>query len=148
MRGWSRATLYLAVGALVAGFVLIVLGWNGAASTACVDCQLPFLISGGLGGLALVVVGGTLALVHEIRRVGAALTRSLDEALRARPGMSTSRSSAPPEAGEALVVAGGTVHRPDCRIIEGEPDLPATTPAAATRAGLEPCRVCQPRPAG
>ncbi len=46
--------------ALVAGFVMMFLGWYGASHTAREIEQLPYLISGGLIGLGLVFVGGLL----------------------------------------------------------------------------------------
>jgi hypothetical protein len=46
--------------AVVAGFVLMVLGWYGASHTSREIEQIPYLISGGLIGLGLVVVGGLL----------------------------------------------------------------------------------------
>lgn len=42
------------------GFGLIILGWVGAARTARQIEQIPYLISGGLLGLALVFLGGLL----------------------------------------------------------------------------------------
>lgn len=46
--------------AVLLGFVAMVLGWVGAARTAREIEQVPYLISGGLIGLALVVLGGLL----------------------------------------------------------------------------------------
>jgi hypothetical protein len=46
--------------AVVVGFVVMLLGWIGAARTAREIEQIPYLISGGLIGLALVIVGGLL----------------------------------------------------------------------------------------
>ena len=40
------------------GLALIVLGWYGAAHTPYLFEQVPYLISGGLLGLGLAVVGG------------------------------------------------------------------------------------------
>ena len=48
--------------AVLAGFVAMVLGWVGAARTAREIEQIPYLISGGLIGLALVVLGGLLLM--------------------------------------------------------------------------------------
>jgi len=42
---------------LLAGFVLMFLGWYGAAHTARQIEQIPYLISGGFIGLGLVFVG-------------------------------------------------------------------------------------------
>ncbi len=46
--------------ALVAGFVVMFLGWYGASHTAREIEQVPYLISGGMIGLGLVFVGGLL----------------------------------------------------------------------------------------
>ena len=58
--GWGKLGGQLAIGYCLAGFVLIFLGWNGAASYDTVSAQMPYLVSGGIGGLALVVVGAGL----------------------------------------------------------------------------------------
>ena len=42
------------------GFIALFLGWNGAASTNVIMAQFPFLISGGLVGVAIVVIGGAM----------------------------------------------------------------------------------------
>lgn len=46
--------------AVLLGFSVMVLGWVGAARTAREIEQIPYLISGGLIGLGLVVLGGLL----------------------------------------------------------------------------------------
>jgi 4-amino-4-deoxy-L-arabinose transferase-like glycosyltransferase len=51
--------MLIAGGILVpAGILLIILGWVGASHTILLFEQLPYVVSGGLGGLALVVLGG------------------------------------------------------------------------------------------
>jgi hypothetical protein len=50
-----------------AGFVTIGFGWNGMAKVACPDCQLPYLLSGGAVGLGLILVGGVLLLLAQVR---------------------------------------------------------------------------------
>ena len=45
---------------MVLGFAVMLLGWIGAARTAREIEQIPYLISGGLIGLALVMLGGLL----------------------------------------------------------------------------------------
>lgn len=42
------------------GFALIMIGWFGAGDTGLVFEQIPYLISGGLGGLGLMVAGAAL----------------------------------------------------------------------------------------
>ena len=55
-----RWMLLPACAAILLGFVAIVLGWVGASHTARQIEQIPYLISGGIIGLALVVLGGLL----------------------------------------------------------------------------------------
>lgn len=50
----------------VAGFIVILVGWIGVSGQALVAKQLPYLISGGLGGVALVGIG--VALISAERR--------------------------------------------------------------------------------
>ena len=42
------------------GFLLVLVGWYGSAGSGLVFEQVPYVVSGGLGGLALVIVGCTL----------------------------------------------------------------------------------------
>lgn len=82
---------WVAVGLMVLGFSATVLGWAGAAATLAVPVQVPYLVSGGLGGLALVITGAAVLDVQVGRRVAArerielesvlADTRALVEAL-------------------------------------------------------------------
>jgi hypothetical protein len=44
----------------VAGLVLVVIGWVGTSRTVLVAGQIPYVVSGGMLGLGLVVVGGFL----------------------------------------------------------------------------------------
>src|SRR5439155_3180496 len=45
------------------GAVILYLGWNGAASHNDIRKQFPYLVSGGMAGLALVVVGAALLVI-------------------------------------------------------------------------------------
>ena len=45
---------------IVFGFVCILLGWYGAAHSPYQYQEIPYLISGGLLGVALVIAGGIL----------------------------------------------------------------------------------------
>jgi hypothetical protein len=45
--GWSRFGGVLGIAYCVAGFFLIFLGWNGAATYDRVPAQLPYVVSGG-----------------------------------------------------------------------------------------------------
>jgi hypothetical protein len=73
---WSRdpaaPSLLLYAALVVGGFVAIGLGWRAAARTLIVPFQVPALVSGGIGGLALIVLGAGLAATQVGRRLAAA----------------------------------------------------------------------------
>lgn len=77
----AKGTIYIAVGLTVVGFFVIFLGWNGASEKDFVAGQIPYVISGGLAGLAIVFAGLTLALVEARRRDSAKLEAKLDRLL-------------------------------------------------------------------
>ena len=53
-----------------AGFAAMGLGWFGAARVSCVDCQIPYLLSGGAVGLGLVIFGVTILVLAQLRAEG------------------------------------------------------------------------------
>jgi len=55
-----RLLLFPGAVAVVAGFAFMLLGWYGASHTARTIEQIPYLISGGLIGLGLVMLGALL----------------------------------------------------------------------------------------
>ena len=71
----AAPSLVVFAGIVVAGFAAMILGWRVTARTLNVAAQLPAVISGGLGGLVLVVVG-TALLVAQAGRVSAARDRA------------------------------------------------------------------------
>lgn len=46
----------------LAGGVVITFAWMGMAAIAHIDGQMPYLVSGGAAGLALILVGSTLII--------------------------------------------------------------------------------------
>lgn len=148
MERWSRATTYVAVVLIAAGFVLMVLAWNGAAEQNCVDCQIPYVLSGGLPGLGLVVAGVALAVVQELRKQNQATMGRLDRLADSMDavGHAARSPSAVPEDGEIKVVAGRTTfHTAECHLVEGRGDLQVMSPGSARDRGLAPCRICEPQ---
>jgi hypothetical protein len=61
---WDRAAAGVA-GA--AGAVALIVGWAGASSAVYPAKQLPYLISGGLGGLFLIGITATMWLSADLR---------------------------------------------------------------------------------
>jgi uncharacterized membrane protein len=142
----SKYTIQLAVGLAAVGFLLIVLGWNGAASLDRVPGQVPYLISGGVAGLGLVLTGLVLALVQESRRNTALLLAKLDdmgERLE-RAGTTVAGPTAVPEDGSAVIAGRTTYHQPECNVVAGRSDLQPMNVEAAVERGLAPCRICEP----
>ena len=138
---WNTFGGKLGLAFCVAGLALIWAGWNGAGSYNDIRKQFPYLISGGIAGLALVVIGVGLMVIQSQRADRVQIEANLVE-LRAI----LERLSAPEAATAAdatLVVAGPSAyHRPDCRLVEGK-DLKSMTPEQAEAAGLEACRACR-----
>jgi hypothetical protein len=129
----------------VAGFAVMWAGWNGAASYNDIRKQFPYLISGGLVGLALVVIGVGLMVIQSQRADRVQLEANLTELrniLERMTALPTSNGSG--ESDTNLVVAGpGAYHRPSCKLVAGR-DLRKMTIEQAEAAGLEACRTCDP----
>jgi hypothetical protein len=96
---WSKLGGVLGIVYCVAGFFLIFLGWNGAASNDREPAQIPYLISGGIGGLGLVVVGSALIVAHSLRADRVELRGAIDEL---RDAIAERGAPADPATDEAL----------------------------------------------
>lgn len=77
--GWPKLGGLLGIAYCIAGFVLIFLGWNGAASNDSVSAQTPYVISGGIAGLGLVVLGAALIVAHSLRTDRVELRGSIED---------------------------------------------------------------------
>ncbi|MCB1013746.1 MAG: hypothetical protein KDB10_01320 [Acidimicrobiales bacterium] len=64
----ERRTLQAGIGLMVVGVVLVALGWYGASGVSEVWKEIPYLISGGLGGLTVAVIGAALYLRASLAR--------------------------------------------------------------------------------
>lgn len=138
---WAKLGGVVGILYCLVGFVLIFLGWNGAASSSRVDEQLPYVVSGGIAGLALVVVGAALMVAYSLRRDRVELKASIDELRRVVAAATPSAASA----GTGEVVAGtSSYHRPGCALAAGQEVATPMSRAEAAALGLEPCRVCRP----
>ena len=79
MRKWaSNSPVSVGVLLVAAGFIAMFLAWNGAAGKDFVQGQVPYLISGGLVGLALVGSGLTVINVQARRADQAELLNRLE----------------------------------------------------------------------
>lgn len=154
LRGWlagADSVLALAAAILLPlGFMIILLGWYGAAHTPYDFEQTPYLISGGLGGLGIMLAGGLLYFGSWIARSSAAQQASSDELLSVlldirdelahRPEQATSPRTRKGNGTLVATATGSMMHRPDCTVVAGRSGL---KPAKAD-SGLRPCGLCDP----
>lgn len=147
---WAKASSSISFGIIALGFLALFLGWNGAANQPCVDCQIPYLISGGGMGLALIITGVGVLFVQSAKRNRAELEvqlRALNDTLE-RVSLASGSSAAQlveRASTEGLVVAGSSsYHRPDCRLAAGRDDAEFLTADEAEEGGLSACRICKP----
>ena len=64
----ERRALQLGIGLMVLGVVLVALGWYGASGESEVWKEIPYLASGGFGGLTVTVIGAALYLRASLAR--------------------------------------------------------------------------------
>jgi hypothetical protein len=146
--GLDRVLLLASSTLLPAGLVTIGLGWYGAAHTPYVFEQIPYLISGGLFGLAL-VVGASVCYIgcwvtRNAREQLAAedRTRALLAEIRDRLAEVESQRLAPVRRpGLVATASGSMLHRPDCVVVLSRRDVRGVAEDAP---GLSPCRLCNP----
>ena len=75
-----RPTLtYLGIAIAAAGFVVILITWGKVGALTVVPLQMPYLLSGGLVGLGLIMSGLTLVSVNAKRMDAAARERQLGQ---------------------------------------------------------------------
>ena len=93
------------------GFLALFLGWNGAAGKNVIMVQFPYLISGGMAGLAIVVVGAALLIVQNAREDRARMEATLERLIAAVEANGSGSAGAAPRAGVAGLVgmAGGNM---------------------------------------
>lgn len=64
MKVRARALIYAGVVTIILGFAVIAFAWARVAALTAVPLQLPYLVSGGLTGLGLVIVGVLLVNIQ------------------------------------------------------------------------------------
>ena len=146
------------------GFFFLLDGYLGISRGALVAKQLPYLISGGIGGIALVGFGAMLVGTEDLKRTQERidhLERLVDDlhaVLLTRPDApalgqlgSNDGEVGDPEAATdprrtrfLALPQGQTFHRSDCSMIQGKRQAEQVTAAVARRRGLKPCRLCEP----
>ena len=160
--GWIIKAVrpYLGWILIAVGAILMLAGYMGVSREALPAKQIPYLVSGGIGGIFFAVLGAYFLGTQQMRNDSGRLDRleqmveDLHGALLTRPDAPQSsngtRAAANADAGEAastrkvVVVPGGQLfHRADCAVAEGK-TATELTPAAARKRGMRPCPTCVP----
>ncbi len=151
------------------GGILVILGWFGAAHTGRLFEQIPYMISGGLFGLVLVIAGGfsyfgywLARLVSEARQQNNQMLEALERiAGHLANGSSAPTSGSPAPARGAstgaaarpalsstrpefvATLTGSLYHRPDCLVVTDRSAEDLRSVRAGAK-GRTPCRICLP----
>jgi hypothetical protein len=166
-----RNTWQIVIGSLLLplGIALILLAWSGAAHGRVDQQQIPYLVSGGIGGLAVVMIGCFFYWAHWLYRIYDQADLHHQESLREQRELMRSlidalASGPRPPAGEAwtsgpervAVSTNGTSGRTFLATPSGTNFHTAGCPMVANRGGdlrtiteheagqMKPCRVCEP----
>jgi hypothetical protein len=153
-----------------AAALLMLLGYLGVSREAIVGKQIPYLVSGGIGGVLLAVLGAYFLGTEELRRDSGRLDR-LERMIEELHAVLLRRDDAPdPDVARrgddhaqddtevssngarraprrVLAVADAELfHRAGCAMV-ADKEADELTVAAARKRGLQPCPVCEPAPA-
>jgi hypothetical protein len=79
LRADSPVPVYIGIVLVLGGFAVIGITWGKIAGLLQVPLQLPYLVSGGLTGLGLIMVGITVISISAKRRDAAERSRQLDQ---------------------------------------------------------------------
>ena len=159
---WSSVRPVLGYVLVALGLLLLLTAYLGVSREVLVARQLPYLVSGGLFGLAAVTLGSRLLLIEDLRRDAGRLDR-LERAVADLHAVLLSHPAAPDLSRLAeqssvnghgsheqlLALSGGDrFHREDCPLVEGKSSARPLTASTAQRKGLQACPMCQPLVAG
>lgn len=151
--GWVLAAL---------GAIALFAGWYGVSGEALTAKQLPYLVSGGLSGIALVVLAAAFLATEDFRRQTSKFSE-LEAKVDALHRLFAAELAAPPapttepdrpvavRVGTSAVLAlpgGASYHRPDCTLVRGKTDAAPVDAQTVQQRSLRPCRICDPPPLG
>jgi hypothetical protein len=159
--GWVATSVRPWLGWILIGIgaLLMLLGYFGVSRESLPAKQIPYLVSGGIGGMFLAVLGAYFLSTQELRRDSGRLDRleqmveELHQTLLRRPDAPDLTALASTNGGGAKSPARKVVatedadlfHRPSCSMVDGK-ESAELTPAAARKRGLKPCPLCTPAP--
>ena len=148
--GWVLAAL---------GALALFLGWYGVSGQALTSKQIPYLVSGGLTGIALIVMAGVFLATEDIRRQLSRLDRVerqmselyalfVDDLADPSTVLTLAAAGSPDRAvdAESLIAlpSGTSYHRPSCALVTGKDSAARVDEAQIRERELRACRVCDP----
>jgi hypothetical protein len=156
------------------GAIAILIGYLGISREALVAKQMPYLISGGIFGLALVAVGTFYLATEELRRDSRRLDRlermvtqlhavllhhpdappaeEIDRLVRAFEGSGPSGNGHghgydqdAPIPGEVVALRGSRrFHRANCPMVAGKTGVSPVSASTIREQRMQPCTMCEP----
>ena len=126
MKGPAQLATYIAALLVGGGFLIIVLAWSGAAERNSLPQQFPYLLSGGLTGLGMIVAGMIVLTVQAARMQTAQrarLMRELNTAMSRLVAVSRAVRDGAPATADLVVEA-------PLLTLNGQIEEPAPTSAA------------------
>ena len=137
---------------IVAGMLLVLAGYLGVSRESVVAKQVPYIVSGGIGGIVAAVFGTYLLATSELRRDSGRLDRlelmvgDLHGALLRRSDASPGDAPSDNGKGSSTLLAlpgGESYHRAGCPMLDDK-SASKITAAAARKRNLKPCPLCEP----
>jgi hypothetical protein len=159
----NSARPYIGWGLAGLGAVSLFLGWYGVSGQSLTAKQLPYLVSGGLSGIGLIVIAAVFLATDDVRRqMGrlAEIERKVDDLYSllvvdatpaATPASATTEGASNPAPRSTSLVAlptGSSYHRATCALAAGKANAAAVDARAIKARSLRPCRICEPVPPG
>lgn len=153
---WVWSAVRPAIGWVLAGLgaLALFLGWYGVSGESLTAKQLPYLVSGGLTGIALVVAASAFLATEDVRRQLSKvdeLRQKVDdlyalfvEEIAAQPTDDAVRPAASTSASVVALPAGTSYHRPECALVAGKTEAAPVDARRVRARTLRPCRVCDP----
>ncbi|MHB8439366.1 MAG: hypothetical protein ACYDD4_09415 [Acidimicrobiales bacterium] len=150
------------------GVVFILKAWYGAAHTAYVQQQIPYLVSGSFVGLGCLVLGGLLYWAHWLYRLYDQADLHHDEQLKMMEqliravgehgaGGAAGLLPAPPSASQmvdtgetpstpqyVVTPTGSVYHLPTCAVVSHHSEGLRVLGSGGV-VDMEPCRICMPQ---
>jgi hypothetical protein len=124
---WDRVA---AVAAIAIGAVALIVGWVRISGELYPAAQLPYILSGGLGGLFLLGLGSTLWLSADLRDEWRELRRLRDELAHHRVVRDDASEVAEPSADQILAPQTTNGSHPKRRKRAVASSAPTVTPKA------------------